>query len=62
MGGNLLCSDFWEPVIAKVSKRLDGKKRAFLSKEGHLTLVQSVLSFFPTYYFVLILYSLWDGF
>ncbi|KAL5565627.1 hypothetical protein UlMin_028791 [Ulmus minor] len=43
-------AEFWNPVIEKVSKRLDGWKKAFLSKGGRLTLIQSVLSSIPTYY------------
>ena len=43
-------SDFWEPVISKVTKRLDGWKRAFFSKGGRLTLIEVVLSAIPTYY------------
>ena len=31
LGGNPIKSEFWEPVISKVSKRLDGWKKAFLS-------------------------------
>ena len=50
LGGNPCCRSFWEPVISKVSKRLDGWKRTFLSKGGRLTLIQSVLSAIPTYF------------
>ncbi|KAL5543250.1 hypothetical protein UlMin_010960 [Ulmus minor] len=48
--GNLNSAEFWNPVIEKVSKRLDGWKKAFLSKGGRLTLIQSVLSSISTYY------------
>ena len=37
-------------MINKVAKRLDGWKRAFLSKGGILTLTEVVLSAIPTYY------------
>jgi hypothetical protein len=37
-------------VIERVEKRLDGWKKAFLSKGGRLTLIQAVLSSLPTYY------------
>ena len=53
LGGNLCCGEFWELVISKVAKRLDGWKRAFLSKGGRLTLVEAVFSAIPTYYFLL---------
>lgn len=50
LGGNPRKFDFWEPVISKVAKRLDGWKKAFLSRGGRLTLIQSVLSSIPIYY------------
>ncbi|KAL5583298.1 hypothetical protein UlMin_015740 [Ulmus minor] len=50
LGGNPNSAEFWNPVIEKGSKRLDGWKKAFLSKGGRLTLIQSVLSSIPTYY------------
>ncbi|KAL5556911.1 hypothetical protein UlMin_039147 [Ulmus minor] len=43
LGGNPNSAEFWNPVIEKVSKRLDGWKKAFLSKGGRLTLIQSFL-------------------
>ncbi|PON31455.1 hypothetical protein PanWU01x14_369730, partial [Parasponia andersonii] len=50
LGGNPRKFDFWELVVAKVSKRIDGWKRAFLSRCGRLTLIQSVLYSIPIYY------------
>ena len=50
LGGNPCSRSFWELVITKVSKRLDGWKRAFLSKGGKLTPIESVLSAIPTYF------------
>lgn len=43
---------FWDPVVEKVEKRLNGWSKALLSR-GRLTLVQSVLSTLPTYYLFL---------
>ena len=50
MGGNPTRKTFWELVLTKVAKRLDGWKRAFLSRGGRLTLIRSVLSSLPIYY------------
>ena len=50
LGGNPCSRTFWEPVIGKVAKRLDGWKKAFLSKGGRLTLIEAVLSAIPTYF------------
>ena len=48
MGGNPQKTDFWELVLSKVAKRLDG------SRGGRLTLIRSVLSLLPIYYLSLI--------
>ena len=50
LGGNPCLRSFWESVITKVAKRLDRWKRAFLSKGGRLTLIESVLSTILTYF------------
>ena len=50
LGGNPCGRSFWEPVISKVANRLDGWKKAFLSKGGRLTLIEAVLSAIPTYF------------
>lgn len=39
LGGNPNSTEFWNPIIEKVGKRLDGWKNAFLSKGGRLTLI-----------------------
>lgn len=43
-------SFFLGPVIEKVSKKLDGKKRAYLSLGGRITLIQYCLVRIPLYY------------
>uniref|UniRef100_A0A803P465 Reverse transcriptase domain-containing protein n=1 Tax=Cannabis sativa TaxID=3483 RepID=A0A803P465_CANSA len=50
LGGSPRKWSFWEPVMDKCAKRLDGWKCAFLSKGGRLTLIQSVLSSLPLYF------------
>ena len=43
LGGHPCSRIFWEPVLNKVVKRLDGWKMTFLSKGGRLTLIEAVL-------------------
>uniref|UniRef100_A0A803PZS1 Reverse transcriptase domain-containing protein n=1 Tax=Cannabis sativa TaxID=3483 RepID=A0A803PZS1_CANSA len=50
LGGSPRKDIFWEPVLDKCAKRLDGWKCSFLSRGGRLTLIQSVLSSLPIYY------------
>ena len=50
LGGNPRKIAFWELVVNKVAKRLVSWKKAFLSRGGRLTLIQSVLSSLPIYY------------
>ena len=50
LGGNPRKHVFWEPIVSKVKKRLDGWKKAFLSRGGRLTLINSVLSSIPIFY------------
>ena len=50
LGGNLLSKEFWNPVLEKVSKRLEGWKKGLLSRGGRLTLIQLVLSSIPVYF------------
>ena len=41
---------FWDPVVDRVSRRLDGWKKAHLSLRGRITLIQSCSSHIPTYF------------
>ncbi|KAM7490623.1 hypothetical protein LguiA_033544 [Lonicera macranthoides] len=50
LGGNPNSIEFWNPVIERVSKRVDGWHKGCLSKGGRLTLLQSVLGSIPIYY------------
>ena len=50
LGSNPRKINFWEPVVNKVAKRLDGWKKAFLSRGGKLTLIHLVLSSLLIYY------------
>ena len=50
LGGNPTRTTFWEPIVSKIVKRLDGWKCAFLSRRGHLTLIRSVLSSIPIFF------------
>ncbi|KAJ9685197.1 hypothetical protein PVL29_017290 [Vitis rotundifolia] len=50
LGGNLKTIGFWDPVVERISRRLDGWKKAFLSLGGRITLIQSSLSHIPSYF------------
>ena len=50
LGGNPHALSFWDPVVCKISKRLDCWKCAFFSLGGKITLIQSCLSSIPLYY------------
>ena len=50
LGGNPMNVSFWDGVVEKIGKRLDGWKKAYISRGGRLTLVSSVLASMPTYY------------
>lgn len=43
-------SSFWDPVINKVSRRLDGWKKVFLFLRRRTTLIQFCLSHIPSYF------------
>ena len=50
LGGNPKTCGFWDPVIEKISSRLDGWQKAYLSFGGRITLIQSCLSHLPSYF------------
>lgn len=47
LGGNPLQYTFWEPILPRVVRRLEGWKRAFMSKGDQLTRTYSVLASLP---------------
>ena len=50
LGGDPKTIGFWDPVVARILRRLDGWKNAFLSLGGRITLIQSSLSHIPSYF------------
>ena len=50
LGRNPKTCGFWNPVIEKISRRLDGWQKAFLSFGGRITLIQSCLTHMPCYF------------
>ena len=50
LGRNPNSISFWDPVLDRVSKRLDRWKRALLSLGGRITLIQSCFSHIPNYF------------
>ncbi|RVW35461.1 putative ribonuclease H protein [Vitis vinifera] len=50
LGGNPKSGGFWDPVIERISSRLDGWQKAYLSFEGRITLIQSCLTHMPCYF------------
>ena len=50
LGGNPKTIGFWDPVVERISRRLDGWKKTFLSLGGRITLIQSSLSHIPSYF------------
>ncbi|KAM7513904.1 hypothetical protein LguiA_003487 [Lonicera macranthoides] len=50
LGGNPNSLEFWNPVLEKVKKKLDGWKGGCLSRGGRLILIESVLASLPTYF------------
>ena len=54
LGGNPNSIGFWNPVIEKVARRLDGWKKAYLSLGGRITLIQFNSSHIPSYFLSLL--------
>ena len=50
LGRNPKACGFWDPVIERISKILDGWQKAFLSFGGKITLIQSCLTHMPCYF------------
>ncbi|RVW24904.1 putative ribonuclease H protein [Vitis vinifera] len=50
LGGNPKACGFWDPVIERISSRLDGWQKAYLSIGGRITLIQSCLTHLPCYF------------
>ena len=50
LGGNPNSEEFWNPVIEKISKRVEGWYKGCLSRGGRLVLLQAVLGSMPLYY------------
>ncbi|RVW78846.1 Transposon TX1 uncharacterized 149 kDa protein [Vitis vinifera] len=50
LGGNPKSGSFWDPVIERISSRLDGWQKAYLSFGGRITLIQSCLTHMPCYF------------
>ena len=47
----------WNPILEKMKRKLAGWKKLYLSKGGRLTLLKSMLSSLPTYFFISIHHS-----
>ncbi|RVW48551.1 Zinc finger protein BRUTUS [Vitis vinifera] len=50
LGGNPKACGFWDLVIERISSRLDGWQKAYLSFGGRITLIQSCLTHMPCYF------------
>lgn len=47
LGGNPRSESFWEPMVQRISKKLDTWKGAYYSLGGRITLIQASLSYVP---------------
>ena len=50
LGGNPNSIGFWDLVVEKVARRLDGWKKAWLSFGEEITLIQSYSSYIPSHF------------
>ena len=50
LGGNPKACGFWDPVIERILRRLDGWQKTYLSFGGRITLIQSCLTHMPCYF------------
>ena len=50
LGGNPKACGFWDPVIERISRILDGWKKAYLCLGGRITLIHSCLSHILSYF------------
>ena len=50
LGGNPKACGFWDPMIERISSRLDGWQKAYLSFGGRITLIQSCFTHMPCYF------------
>ena len=50
LGGNLKACGFWDPVIKRISRRLDGWQKTYLYFGGRITLIHLCLSHIPSYF------------
>ena len=50
LGGNPKTIGFWDPVVERISRRLDDWRKAFLSLGGRISLIQSCVSHIPSYF------------
>ena len=57
LGTSFKTTSICNPILEKMEKKLSGWKRLYLSKGGMLTLLKSILSSLPTYFFIVIYYS-----
>lgn len=48
--GNPRSTDFWNPIVEKMTKRLSSWKKNYISLGGRIALIKSTLSNLPTYY------------